>query len=196
MTARIPASDASITGPVEFDWDGPEIATTAAGTYPGWLASGTYVFRSRWGEAGPVWRSAVWAYGRPAFLVDSDAHTFRPADTGQKYQWRPRSGRGIELSSEQHGVLGTTPAGLARRYRDASGNVIGTRRARVVLSPAGDTIASIYGVANHRPTAGDEDDTFVISVLRPVADPLGLLILTYALCKRPHIDATPQGGGG
>jgi hypothetical protein len=156
------------------------------------------VLRSRWSNVPsrgqPAWCSPVWAFGRTVLLVDSDRCAFTRVDTGTKYLWRRRFAGGVQVLTEHRDVLGTVPGTLGHRFRDASGNVLATRKARFVVSATGEPLASIYGVANQRPNQDNGDDTFVISVLRPIAAPLGLLILTHGLCKRPHIQ--PQTGGG
>jgi hypothetical protein len=200
MNGGSPASDDSITGPAEFDWAGPDVAPAKPGANPEWLPTGAYVFRSRWRRdslrARPVWYSAVWAFGRTAFVIDSDSHAFTQVDTGTKYLWRRHFSTGADISTGHHAVLGTVPGPVGRRFRDAGGNVLATRKSHLVISPAGEPLASIYGVANQRPDEASGDDTFVISVLQPIAAPLGLLILTYGLCKRPHFAAPKVEGGG
>jgi hypothetical protein len=129
----------------------------------------------------------VWALGRTVFLVDSDHCAFTRIDTGTKYLWRRHFAGGVQVWTEHRGVLGTGPGTLGHRFRDADRTVLATCKSSFVVSAVGESIASIYGVANQRPNQHTGDDTFVISVLRPIAAPLGLLILTHGLCKRPHI---------
>ena len=177
VTAGLLSSDATLSGPASFDWDGPAAAPTRS-TANEWLPAGTYVFRSEWeGRTGlggfkePVWYSPVWTHGRPIFLIEDNGERFTAVDSGTSYPAARRSPRRIRT-----------------QFSDGGLRIRATSNGDVIDSATRTVIASTYPVANQRPDTDTGDHTVVITVPNAIPMRLALLTLSYATCKHPYIE--------
>jgi hypothetical protein len=176
VTAGLPGSDPALSESASFEWIGPATAPTRT-TASDWFAPGIYVFRSTWKNRKPVWYSAVWKDNHPIFLIMDNGRRFTAVDSGTSYPAARRSRTAVGSHFSDNGLT-----------------IRATRKGAVIDSSNGTTIASTYTVANQRPDINTGDHTVVIAVPNSIPTPLGLLILSYATCKRPYFES--QGGGG
>jgi hypothetical protein len=174
VTAGLLSSDATLSGPAWFDWDGPAAAPTRS-TAIEWLPAGTYVFRSKWekrtGTQQPVGYSPVWAHTRPIFLIEDYGERFTAVDSGTSYPAARRS-----------------PFRIRTQFSDGGLRIRATSNGAVTESTTGTLIASTYSAANQRPDTTTGDHTIVITVPNAIPMRLGLLILSYATRKHPYIE--------
>lgn len=210
MTSGVGGSDDTLAGSSDFRWCPNTHPVTRAGNTE-WLAAGRYIFRSQSStmrRKAPSTRcSPVWTSGRIAFLVDSNSQTFTRVDTKLTYWWNQRQEwDGMRLFAGDHDFLGTTPGTMIRSFRDNNRHVLASRKFNPLalfdvdwaptpfMSTTGERIAEMYSVPNQHLQYKSGDDTFVLSLLRPIAAPLSLLILTYGLSKSPHLQQDTTGG--
>jgi hypothetical protein len=82
VTAGLLGSDATLSGPASFDWNGPPPRHPIDGERA--VACGT-TCSARNGRANgtqPVWYSPVWAHTRPIFLIEDNGQRFTAVDSG------------------------------------------------------------------------------------------------------------------
>ena len=132
---------------------------------------GERVFRSTWERPVGVWYSAVWAHGRPIFLIEDNGQRFTAVDSGTSYPAARRS-----------------PLRIRTQFSDSGLSIRATSNGAVTNSATGTLIASTYSVANQRPDTDTGDHTVVITVPNAIPMRLGLLTLSYATYKHPYIE--------